>query len=157
VAQKKSPLTSPRGVIVPSKKICQGSVTSDLVGRKEANMAKARAQDQHLEDAFPEQGFNMPLPTLVEGTDTLGKVFMEKTILSYISENGSSFWLTAEVNMDSDLKLTVDLPSRLAEDKDLKLIIKGKVIFLEAPKNHNSRHRVSLKFENKYIIDEKKM
>ena len=55
-----------------------------------------------------------------------------------------------------ELRLTVDLPTSLAEDKDLKLIIKGKVIFLEAPKNQNGRHRVSLKFENKYIIDESK-
>ncbi len=120
-------------------------------------MAKARSEDRHLEDPFPENGFDMPLPTLVEGIDSSGKAFTEKTILSYISENGSSFWLTNDVTMDSGLKLSVDLPSRLAEDKDLKLIIKGKVIFLEAPKNHNSRHRVSLKFENKYIIDEKKM
>jgi hypothetical protein len=124
---------------------------------KEAIMAKVRVRDRDLEEAFPEKGFNMPLPTVVEGTDSLGKSFSEKTILSYISENGSSFWLTHDVAMDADLKLTVDLPSRLSEDKDLKLIIKGKVIFLEAPKNHNSRHRVSLKFENKYIIDENKL
>ena len=120
-------------------------------------MAKARAKDRNLDEILPEKGFNMPLPTLVEGSDSSGKAFAEKTILSYISENGSSFWLTSDVPMDSDLKLTVDLPSRLSEDKDLKLIIKGKVIFLEAPKNHNSRYRVSLKFENKYIIDENRM
>ena len=49
-----------------------------------------------------------------------------------------------------------EAPTTLASDKDLKLVIKGRVIFLEAPKHQNSRHRVSLKFENKYIIDEKK-
>lgn len=120
-------------------------------------MAKARVKDRNADDVFPEKGFKMPLPTLVEGTDSSGNTFSEKTILSYISENGSSFWLTTDVPVDSQLKLTVDLPSRLSENKELKLIIKGKVIFLEAPKNHNSRHRVSLRFENKYIIDESKL
>ncbi len=117
-------------------------------------MAKIRSHQKLLDETFQEQGFDMPLPTLVEGKDADGNDFIEKTILSYISQSGSSFWLTTKVNMGDDLRLTVDLPSQLADDKDLKLIIKGKIIFLEAPKNQNSRQRVSLKFENKYIIDE---
>ena len=119
-------------------------------------MTKTGLNDRLLDSSFQEQGFDMPLPTLVEGKDVAGNGFSEKTILSYISQSGSSFWLTTEVNMGSSLRLTVDLPSTLANDKDLKLVIKGRVIFLEAPKHQNSRHRVSLKFENKYIIDEKK-
>lgn len=119
-------------------------------------MAKPGINDRFLETTFQEQGFDMPLPTVVEGVNASGDSFTEKTVLSYISQNGSSFWLTTEVMMGGDLRLTVDLPNDLAEDKDLKLIIKGKVIFLEAPKNQNGRHRVSLKFENKYIIDESK-
>jgi len=120
-------------------------------------MAKPRLTNEKLfNTTFQEHGFDMPLPTLVEGTDAAGTRFTEKTILSYISQNGSSFWLTTEVNMGSELRLTVDLPSKLADGKDLKLIIKGSVIFLEAPKNQNGRYRVSLKFENKYIIDENK-
>lgn len=119
-------------------------------------MANTRFKDKELDKKFQEQGFNMPLPTLVQGKDNLGNRFSEKTLLSYISQNGSSFWLTTEVALGNDLKLTVDLPPNLTDDKDLKLIIKGKIIFLEAAKNHNSRQRVSLKFENKYIIDESK-
>jgi len=117
-------------------------------------MAKFGSHRKLLDETFQEQGFDMPLPTLVEGMDAEGSRFTEKTILSYISQNGSSFWLTTTVNMGDELRLTVDLPSQLADDKDLKLIIKGTIIFLEAPKNQNSRQRVSLKFENKYIIDE---
>lgn len=119
-------------------------------------MANTRFKNRELDKTFQEQGFHMPLPTLVQGKDTKGNTFSEKTLLSYISQNGSSFWLTTEVALGYDLKLTVDLPPNLTDDKDLKLIIKGKIIFLEAPKNHNSRQRVSLKFENKYIIDEGK-
>ena len=119
-------------------------------------MAKPGNNDRFLEATFQEQGFDMPLPTVVEGVNASGDSFTEKTVLSYISQNGSSFWLTTEVMMGGEMRLTVDLPNDLAEDKDLKLIIKGKVIFLEAPKNQNGRHRVSLKFETTYIIDESK-
>ena len=119
-------------------------------------MANTRSDERLINSTFQEEGFDMPLPTIVEGVAASGDSFTEKTVLSYISQNGSSFWLTTEVKMGGDLRLTVDLPSQMDEDKDLKLIIKGKVIFLEAPKNHNGRHRVSLKFENKYIIDERK-
>ena len=119
-------------------------------------MAKTRSNERLLDTTFQEEGFDMPLPTGVEGVTASGDSFTEKTVLSYISQNGSSFWLTAELKMGGQLKLTVDLPSSLSEDKELKLIIKGTVIFLEVPKNQNGRHRVSLKFENKYIIDESK-
>jgi len=103
-----------------------------------------------------EAGFNLPLPTLVEGLDASGKNFQEKTVLSYISNSGSSFWLKTEVSSGTELRLTVDLPSKLSDNKDLKLVIKGEVIFLEAPKKENSKLRVSLKFNNKYIIEDSK-
>ena len=103
-----------------------------------------------------EAGFNLPLPTIVEGIDALGNNFQEKTVLSYISNSGSSFWLKTEVSSGIELRLTVDLPSKLADDKDLKLVIKGKVIFLEASKKETYKSRVSLKFNNKYIIEASK-
>lgn len=151
-----SPPNSSSKVIVPKIQVWHCYVTLIFVKEKEANMAKPRTNERFFEAAFQEEGFDMPLPTVVEGVNASGDSFTEKTVLSYISQNGSSFWLTTEVLMSGELKLTVDLPTSLAEDKDLKLIIKGKVIFLEAPKNQNGRHRVSLKFENKYIIDESK-
>ncbi len=151
-----SPPNSSSKVIVPEIGLWQCRVTANFVKEKETNMAKTRSNERLLDTTFQEEGFDMPLPTVVEGVTASGDSFTEKTVLSYISQNGSSFWLTAELKMGGQLKLTVDLPSRLSEDKELKLIIKGTVIFLEAPKNQNGRHRVSLKFENKYIIDESK-
>lgn len=104
-----------------------------------------------------EQGFSIPLNTQIQGKDTFGQEFNEKTTLSYISHNGSSFWMANSVAEGSELRLVIDLPPKLSDEKNLKLIIKGKVVFVEAPKNEDPRHRVSLKFENKYIIkdDEK--
>jgi hypothetical protein len=108
-----------------------------------------------LTNAIKEHGFNLSLPTIVEGREVSGKHFMEKTVLSYISHHGSSFWLTNSVSLGSDLKLIIDLPQKLADKKDLKLIIKGKVIFVESAKGKNSKQRVSLKFDSKYVIESK--
>ena len=98
-------------------------------------------------------GFNLPLPTAVEGKDISGKPFREQTVLSYISHYGSSFWLTTPVSLDQELKLIINLPSKLAPDKNLNLIIRGKTVFIEASKGKDRQQRVSLKFQSKYIIE----
>jgi hypothetical protein len=123
---------------------------------KEALMSYESSDNFSVNNALKEQGFNLSLPTLVEGEEESGKAFREKTVLSYISHHGSSFWLTNPVVLGSELKLIIDLPPKLADKKDLKLIIKGKVIFVEALKGKNSKQRVSLKFSSKYIIDSQK-
>lgn len=119
---------------------------------KEASMVKKSSIEDLNNLKKKEKGFNLPLYTLVEGTDVFGKGFNEKTTLSYISHNGSSFWLKNSVPVGSELKIIIDLPPNLTKEKALKLIIKGKVVFIEAPEDQNSRHRVSIRFENKYII-----
>jgi len=101
---------------------------------------------------YSERGFKLPLPAVVEGKSKSGKDFKEKTVLSYISHQGSSFRLTNSVSLGSDLKLIIDLPNSLTTEKNLKLIINGKVASLEAIKGKNPKKRVSLRFEDKYII-----
>lgn len=123
---------------------------------KEANMAKKSFFFEMQELGYGEQGFSIPLQTLIEGEDTFGNEFYEKTVLNYISHSGSSFWMANSVPVGRELKLIIDLPPKLSEEKNLKLIIKGRVVFVEAPKDQDPRHRVSLKFENKYIIIDEK-
>jgi hypothetical protein len=101
-----------------------------------------------------DQTFNLPLPTLVEGRDASGKAFREKTVLFYISHQGASFNLNKTIALGSKLRLLIDLPPSLAEDKNLKLVVKGKVALVEANNSHPSRQRVSLRFESKYFIKE---
>ena len=101
-----------------------------------------------------EKGFQLPLSTVVEGQDTTGKTFKEKTILSYISQNGASFWLNHPVFLDCPLKLVSDLPPKLSQNKNLKLITRGHVIFIEAVNGQKSKQRVTMKFINQYIIKE---
>jgi len=131
-------------------------VASYIRPKKEVEMPDSKTKKRITNTPINESGFNLPLPTLVQGIDASGKKFQEKTVLSYISNSGSSFWLKTEVSSGIELRLTVDLPSKLSDDKDLKLVIKGEVIFLEASKKENSKLRVSLKFNNKYIIESSK-
>ncbi|MFW6124257.1 MAG: PilZ domain-containing protein [Acidobacteriota bacterium] len=113
---------------------------------------KARTTDGFLK----EKGFKLPLSTTVEGTDKFGNKFSEKTVLSYISPSGSSFKLNSPVDNGTALRLVIDLPPKLKENKDLKMIIKGKIIFVENDVDQSSKSRISLRFENQYIIDEYK-
>lgn len=101
-----------------------------------------------------DQVFNLPLPTIVEGRNALGKWFREKTVLFYISHQGASFNLNNVMTLGSKLKLIIDLPPTLAEDKNLKLVINGKVALVEANNSHPGKQRISLRFENKYFIKE---
>jgi len=98
------------------------------------------------------QIFNLPLPTVVEGRNASGKTFEEKTVLFYISHHGASFNLFNAIALGAKLKLIIDLPPSLADDKNLKLVINGKVALVEANHSHPSKQRVSLRFENKYFI-----
>jgi len=113
--------------------------------------------DDHIESVSvgtleKERGFNLPLRTRVEGQDEEGNQFNENTSISYISHYGASFWLNTPTALDRELRLVIDLPPKLAEDKNLKLIIKGRVLFLESAPDQNPKQRVTLKFESKYII-----
>ncbi len=108
--------------------------------------------DKSIEQTVKEIGFNLSLPAKVEGQDMEGNFFNEMTSLSYISHHGSSFWLSTPTSIGHDLRLIIDLPPKLAQDKNLKLIIRGKVIFVEASTDQIPKQRVSIKFENKYII-----
>jgi hypothetical protein len=123
---------------------------------KEAMMNRKTNKARTTDDFLKEKGFKLPLETIVEGIDKTGNHFSEKTTLSYISPSGSSFWLNTPIKDGSTLRLTIDLPPKLKENKDLKMIIKGKVIFIENISDQSYKSRVSLRFENKYIIDEYK-
>ncbi len=100
----------------------------------------------------PEKGFKLPLKTIIEWKDTSGKSMTEHSVLSYISQNGSSFNMRAPVLLGQELKLAIDLPEDLSDGDDLKMIIKGKVVFVETSLEDSTLQKVTLKFKNQYII-----
>ena len=99
-----------------------------------------------------EQGFTFPLPTQVEGMNAKGRDFAEETVLTFISHEGSSFRLKNPIQIGSRLKLIIDLPEKLAEDKALKLVIRGRVAKVEALRLGNGGQQVTIRFDSKYII-----
>ncbi|MBM3297210.1 MAG: PilZ domain-containing protein [Candidatus Aminicenantes bacterium] len=99
-----------------------------------------------------DQGFTFPLPTQVEGLDQAGRSFREETVLSFINHQGSTFRLKNQVAIGSKVKLIVDLPKKLAEGQNLKLVIKGRVVAIELDDRQNARKKVSIRFESRYII-----
>jgi hypothetical protein len=119
---------------------------------KENNMYRKISRSESTSFNQPEKGFKLPLKTIIEGEDGSGNSFSEKTVLTYISHNGSSFWMKTPVLIGSAIRLTIDLPKNLSDDEDLKMVIKGKVVFIESSKDNSAKQRVSIKFENKYII-----
>ncbi|OGD26192.1 MAG: hypothetical protein A2Y56_04005 [Candidatus Aminicenantes bacterium RBG_13_63_10] len=99
-----------------------------------------------------EQGFTFPLPTQVEGLDQAGRAFREDTVLSFINHQGSTFRLKSPVAIGTKVKLIIDLPKKLADDQNLKLVIKGRVVAIELDDRQNARKKVSIRFESRYII-----
>lgn len=99
-----------------------------------------------------ERGFSFPLPTRVEGTNARGAAFVEDTILSFINHQGSSFSLKNAVGVGARLKLIIDLPEKMAEDKNLKLAIKGRVVMVEMKRNPAAGQKITLHFDSRYII-----
>ena len=113
-------------------------------------------KEPYVEDsptsAGRDQGFTFPLPTQVEGLNARGKEFSEDTVLTYISHEGSTFYLKNPINIGLRLKLIIDLPEKLSQDKSLKMVIKGKVTHVEADRDRLIRQKVTIKFDSKYII-----
>jgi hypothetical protein len=128
-----------RAIVVPEKE-------------KEVDMLSKSSLTPPAKNERKDQVFNLPLPTVVEGRDATGRTFQERTVLFYISHHGASFNLNNSIALGSKLKLIIDLPPSLSDDQNLKLVINGKVVLVEANSSQYLRQRVSLRFENKYFI-----
>jgi hypothetical protein len=98
------------------------------------------------------RGFSFPLPTQVEGTDARGADFNEATVLAFINHQGSTFNLKSPVAIGTRLKLIIDLPEKMAEDKALKMVIKGRVVMVEMRRNPAAGQKVTVHFDSRYII-----
>jgi len=89
---------------------------------------------------------------IVQGRDPSGRDFEEETVLDYMSRSQASFVLKNAVIRESQLRLVICLPPKLAQDRDLKLIIRGRVTFLERRGEGAASQRISLTLESKFVI-----
>ncbi|HVP90231.1 MAG TPA: hypothetical protein VMS75_03335 [Terriglobales bacterium] len=100
-----------------------------------------------------QRGFKLSLPLVVEGPDAEGAFFREETTLAYMSHVGALFPLKTPVSPGSRLKLAVALPPKLDEGKNLKLVIKGTIVFTEPGADDASPAQVSIRLESRYIVE----
>lgn len=100
----------------------------------------------------PERGFKLSLPMTVEGPDPNGAFFHEETTLSYMSHQGALFPLLNDVALGSRLKLTVSLPPKLGDGRNLKLVVKGTIVDLDSGDGDGGPPQVAIRLESRYII-----
>jgi hypothetical protein len=100
-----------------------------------------------------QRGFKLSLPLTVEGPDADGALFTEETVLTYMSHVGALFPLKTPVSPGSRLKLAVALPPKLDEGKNLKLVIKGTIVFTEPGGEDGELAQVSMRLESRYIVE----
>jgi hypothetical protein len=100
-----------------------------------------------------QRGFKLSLPLVVEGPDADGAAFREETTLAYMSHVGALFPLKTPVSPGSRLKLAVALPPKLDQGKNLKLVIKGTIVFTEPGAEEGAPTQVSMRLESRYIVE----
>jgi hypothetical protein len=82
-----------------------------------------------------------------------GREFAEDTVLSYISHELSLFILKNPIQIGARLRMVIDLPEKLSlDDKDLKLVLKGRVEKVEIQRDRAASQKVTVRFDGKYII-----
>ena len=101
-----------------------------------------------------ERGFKITTPLSVEGPDSDGSYFIEETKLYYINHMVAAFPLMNSVSLESRLKISLPLPPKLSLGKDMRLMIKGTIIFIDFQKERTSPPRITLRLENRYVIEQ---
>ncbi len=100
------------------------------------------------------KGFKLTLPATVEGPDAEGSFFREETVLSQMSHVGAIFRIANPVSLGTRLKLSVALPPKLSQGKNLRLVVKGTIALIEPADGDVNHSQVSLRLENRYIIQD---
>jgi hypothetical protein len=98
------------------------------------------------------RGFKLSLPMTVEGPDPDGTLFHEDTTLAFMSHQGALFPLSNPVALGSRLKLTIALPPKLGEGRNLTLVVKGTIIDIDAGEGDGAAPQVALRLESRYLI-----
>jgi hypothetical protein len=72
-----------------------------------------------------------------------------------MSHAAAVFPLANAVALGTRLKIAVALPPKLSEGRDLRLVVKGTVAFVDPPSPgaNGVPAQISLKLENRYIVE----
>jgi c-di-GMP-binding flagellar brake protein YcgR len=94
--------------------------------------------------------FDLPLSAVVTGKIPSGKKFEEKTTLENISSGGAFFLLNSPIPVGSKFKITVEIPHKLTEGKNVFLKLDGTVLRLIKVEKTTKKQGVAVRFGKDY-------
>jgi len=104
-------------------------------------------------DGKRERAFELSLPALVTGVDSLENRFREKTLLTSISSEEATVWLRSQVPIGAKLDISLDIPKTLILENSLKLQLTGTVLVIQAESPRNGKKQlVSLRLDKKFKL-----
>jgi len=96
--------------------------------------------------------FDLPLKTVIEGKLPEGDKFHEVTELQNISSGGAYFCLDSGVVVGSKLNLMIELPNKLTDGKNMRLMIGGITVRLEKPDTKSRKQGVAVRFSDDFKV-----
>jgi len=104
-------------------------------------------------DGKRERAFELSLPALVTGVDSLENRFREKTLITSISSEEATIWLRSHVPVGAKLDISLDVPKTLILENSLKLHLTGTVLLTQADSSRNGKKQlVSLRLDKKFKL-----
>jgi len=93
---------------------------------------------------------DLPLTAMVQGKLPDGKSFNEKTTIENISSGGAFLGLDADITVDTELTLLIDIPSKLTDGKKTKLSLSGSTVRIERSKSKKKKNNIAVRFDEEY-------
>jgi hypothetical protein len=146
---KKSPFDSPsRGIV-----LSESGADNEFPNMNEKEEPFKPSIHGASKDGKRERAFELSLPALVTGVDSLDNKFREKTLLTSISSEEATIWLRSQVPIGAKLDISLDIPKTLILENSLKLQLTGTVLMNQADSPRNGKKQlVSLRLDKKFKL-----
>jgi len=146
---EKSPFdSSPRGIVQAENSVDNG--TLNMNEKEEAFKPSIHGASK---EGKRERAFELSLPALVIGMDTLENRFREKTQITSISSEEATIWLRSHVPVGAKLDISLDIPKTLILENSLKLHLTGTVLLTQPNSSPNGKKQlVSLRLDKKFKL-----
>ena len=146
---EKSPFdSSPRGIVRVESSVDNG--TLNMNEKEEAFKPSIHGASK---EGKRERAFELSLPALVIGLDTLENRFREKTQITSISSEEATVWLRSHVPVGAKLDISLDIPKTLILENSLKLHLTGTVLLTQPNSSPNGKKQlVSLRRDKKFKL-----
>jgi hypothetical protein len=146
---KKSPFdSSPRGIV-----LLESGADNEIPIMNEKEEPFKPSIHGASKDGKRERAFELSLPALVTGVDSLENRFREKTLLTSISSEEATVWLRSQVPIGAKLDISLDIPKTLILENSLKLQLTGTVLVIQADSQRNGKKQlVSLRLDKKFKL-----